>query len=98
MCISEVYKVEKFYHFSEGLKNKILVEVYKSGCTSYSEVTKVALSVDSIMWGCSARDEIQPFLDFLRPSSQPTPTVIGIVQRDKRYVVVGRQSKNGSSN
>lgn len=72
-CILEVSEGENLDRLTEGLTNEIRVELYQSGCTLISEVSKVAKAVDSAMWCCKTMREHHPVHDFVRPTSDSTP-------------------------
>lgn len=72
---------EKVDRFSQGLKPNIRLEVMKAGAQTMAEASRIALNVDSALFGAGMfrHQSGSPF-----PSSQHTPMEIGnIEQRNK---------------
>lgn len=69
---------EKLDRFIDGLKYGVKVEVMKSGCSSFEECARIALTVDSAIWG-ARRTSSGFFPAHSKDKNEPTPMEIGNV-------------------
>lgn len=51
LTINDMNDGEKMDRFVEGLKYSVKVEVLKSGCNSFEDCARIALNIDSAIWG-----------------------------------------------
>ena len=78
LMIADMHEGEKLDKFVEGLKYNVRVEVLKSGCNQFEECARMALNVDSAIWG--ARRTLEPFTPTRQNAgSTHTPMEIGNV-------------------
>lgn len=76
LMISNISEDEKTDKFVSGLKYDLKLEVLKSRCNSFEECARMALSVDSAIWGAKTNS----FSQFHQAArTGPTPMEIGNV-------------------
>jgi hypothetical protein len=94
LSIPGISEEEQFNRFCEGLKPEIKLEVLKSNLNKMNEAVRVALNVDSALYG--VRTDVR-FRNGFQSSdgagASPTPMEIGNVQSARTY-----PRRQGSSN
>ncbi len=84
--IPGVNEGEKLYRFCQGLKLLIRLQVLKVGARSMDEAARIALNVDSAMFGegmLPFQAQGRPYFDARSYGPPPTPMEIGNVEKHR---------------
>ncbi len=81
LSIADMSEAEKLDKFLTGLKPMIRLEVLKSGCTNINDASRIALNVDSALYGSGMFQSQNAFNN----SFGPQPMEIGNIQRAPQY-------------
>lgn len=93
ISIPDISEAEKLDKFLNGLKPMIRLEVLKAGCNNMTDAARVALNVDSALYGAGMFQGQNAFND-----SGPQPMEIGNLQGNPHYRGKSFKRKNGGKN
>ena len=79
LTIPNMNEVEKVDRFCQGLKPQIRLEVMKAGAQTMNDASKIALNVDSALFGAGMLGFQQTY-----SNSHPTPMEIGNMEQRKK--------------
>lgn len=89
LAVQDVGEGEKFDRFVEGLKPTVRMEVMKSTVGNFEDATKIALRVDSALWGLTGQGQSGS----ASSGSSPTPMEIGNMQGGTKRPLTEAQKK-----